>query len=301
MLAVALAASLAFTQEHADLAYATADAIVTRCTPRDAGTLRSFRAAYRIRDAAGAAGADARLDVFTADTPRGPKRFVNVEGEIAASPDAPWIVIVSHYDTKPGVACPGANDGASTSGLLVALADAIATARPKGANFAFLWTDGEESMEKYGENDGLWGSKRAAAKWRASGREVHAVVCLDMLGDRDLKIGIPANCTEPLRRRVLAAAERAGIPDKVELRRELVKDDHVPFLEAGFAAVDLIDFEYGPAPGDNGWWHTPEDAMDKISAASLLAAGRLVCELVADLRPAPLAISRRFMYTTTPQ
>ena len=56
----------------------------------------------------------------------------------------------------------------------------------------------------------------------------------------------------------------------------LVKDDHVPFLEAGFKAIDLIDFEYGSAPGLNDYWHTDKDTVDKISEESLFTAGKLV-------------------------
>ena len=54
-------------------------------------------------------------------------------------------------------------------------------------------------------------------------------------------------------------------------------DDHVAFLERGFKAIDLIDFEYGPG---NSYWHTPDDTMDHVSEASLLRAGRLVTELL---------------------
>ena len=61
---------------------------------------------------------------------------------------------------------------------------------------------------------------------------------------------------------------------------DLVKDDHVAFLEAGFKAIDLIDFDYGSAPGLNDYWHTAEDTVDKISEASLLKSGKLVCEML---------------------
>ena len=61
---------------------------------------------------------------------------------------------------------------------------------------------------------------------------------------------------------------------------DLVKDDHVAFLEAGFKAIDLIDFDYGSAPGLNDYWHTEQDTVDKISEASLLKSGKLVCEML---------------------
>ena len=82
----------------------------------------------------------------------------------------------------------------------------------------------------------------------------------------------------------LAAAKKAGVADKVVATDDLVKDDHLAFLRAGFPAVELIDFDYGSAPGRNDWWHTPADTMDKISADSLLIAGRLALAILAELK-----------------
>ena len=101
-----------------------------------------------------------------------------------------------------------------------------------------------------------------------------------MLGDRDLHISIPRNSSPALAKIALLAAKRAGIEDKVSRTDFLVKDDHVPFLEAGFKAVDLIDFEYGSAPGLNDFWHTAKDTPDRISEKSLLVAGKLVAGML---------------------
>ena len=282
MLSLAMAASLVFTPADAHLAYETAKGIVENCTPRDAGTYRALRASRRIFDKASAAGIDAKLDRFKADTPFGPRQFVNVEGRYVSSRTNDWVVLVSHYDTKPGTDCPGANDGASTSGLLVAVADALATHRPKGINVLLLWTDGEECMEHYGQNDGLWGSRHAARKLKEEGLAIKAVVCLDMLGDADLGIVVPRNGAGWLAQIALDAGAdlRAGL---VAAGHDLVADDHLPFLEEGFDAIDLIDFQYGGGPGRNDYWHSAQDTMDKISEKSLLLSGRLVVELLNRL------------------
>ena len=113
MTSLIVAAALAFTPADAALAYTNAVEIVRDCTPRDPGTVRGGIAAYRILDLASAAGANARLDRFTASTPHGNRRFVNVVAEFVANPTCDWAVVVSHYDTKAGVDCPGANDGAA--------------------------------------------------------------------------------------------------------------------------------------------------------------------------------------------
>ena len=196
---------------------------------------------------------------------------------------AGWIVLVSHFDTKPGARCPGANDGASTSGLLVALAGVLSRAPDLPCNVMLLWTDGEECIDCYSEEDGLWGSRRAASLLASERRDVIAVVCLDMLGDRRLGISIPRNSSSALVSVALDAAGRVGMADRVCAVPELVKDDHMPFLLKGFRSIDLIDFHYGSAPGLNDWWHTPADTMDKVASGSLHASARLVLEMVAAL------------------
>ena len=280
MFSALLAASLVFSQADANLAFKTATGLVENHTPRDSGTTRSMLAANYLLDAASAAGADVRRDMFIAKTPKGERRFTNLVASFKRNPDAPWVVLVSHYDTKTGVDCPGANDGASTSGLLVALAGVLYNHRTQNDNVMLIWTDGEECMNAYVEDDGLWGSRHAAKSLKESGVKVKAVICLDMLGDKDLHVSIPKNSSPALSKIALAAAKKAGVADKVSRVDLLVKDDHVPFLEAGFKSIDLIDFEYGSAPGLNDYWHTAKDTVDKISEESLFTAGKLVAGML---------------------
>ena len=278
MLSLILAAALEFTPQDAQLAFAKARELVEKCTPRDAGTNPARGAAFCILDAASAAGGDVRRDTFRAMTPAGEREFTNLYAEFKSRDEsARWVVVVSHYDTKPGSGCPGANDGASTTGLLMGLINAFTNWQTPKGNLLLVWTDGEECMSAYGPNDGLWGSKRAAEHLVSKGRQVQAVICLDMLGDKDLQISVPANGSPTLAKIAVHAAKRAGYPELVKPIDELVKDDHVPFVEKGFKAIDLIDFSYGP---QNSYWHTPEDTMDKVSEESLLKSGKLIAELL---------------------
>lgn len=277
---------MAFTEQDARAAYAHARDFVEDCTPRDAGTVRGMIAANWILDKTSSTGVDIRRVRFSVDTPRGTRELTNLSSEFKTGPDAPWVVIVSHFDTKPGISCPGANDGASTTGLLMALASALSRENALGGNVMLVWTDGEECMESYSPNDGLHGSRHAAEILRRRGLDVRAVICLDMLGDRDLNISIPSNGSPALSKIALLAAERAGLPKgTVEKSDIVVKDDHVPFMDAGFSALALIDFNYGSAPGLNDYWHTPKDTMDKVSEESLLKSGRLVAEMLEILLP----------------
>lgn len=278
MLSLVLAAALEFTAQDAHLAFETTRKLVENCTPRDAGTIRGRIAAHRILDDASAVGADVRRDTFRAKTPVGEREFTNLYAEFKGNDeDARWVVLVSHYDTKPGTGCPGANDGASTSGLLVGLANAFSNWKTPRGNLMLIWTDGEECMSTYGPDDGLWGSKRAAEYLASKDRKVQAVICADMLGDKDLEISVPTNGNPTLSKIAVHAAKRAGYPGLVKPIEEIVKDDHVAFMDKGFKAIDLIDFSYGPG---NSYWHTPQDTMDKISEESLLKSGKIIAELL---------------------
>ena len=269
-----LSASLLFTEGDADFAYGCAGEMVKRHTPRDAGTLRGRLACNWLMDTIASQGADVRRERFRVDTPKGEREMANLSCSFRTNPEDGWVVLLSHYDTRPGTGCPGANDGASTSALMVALARMIVERGLPRGNLMMIWTDGEECMNSYGPNDGLWGSRHAAEVLKRKGIKVRAVICLDMLGDKDLKITIPRNGDATLARIACHSARRMKLGDGfIEMVREEVKDDHVAFRDQGWRAIDLIDFSYDH-------WHTEEDTMDKISVESLHKSGMLVAEIL---------------------
>ncbi len=261
---------------------------VRDCPRRDAGTPGGHSAARWIFSKANRLGCDAQIDRFTGETPDGVKRFANVRVELPSpDPSAPWIILSSHFDTKAGLPAQftGANDGASSTALLLELAHLLRRAgRSKEFSIEIAWFDGEECAgARYAANDGLHGSRHEAARFKKLGRKVAAMLNFDMIGDRDLSISVPLNSTESLRKTVLAAAEKEGLSATVSLSSEIVRDDHESFLLAGFPAADLIDFEFGSAPGLNDWWHTVHDNIDNVSAESLAKAGRLAIAILREL------------------
>lgn len=284
---LALSAGIDFTEDDSRLAYETAAALVKECTPRNAGTLRGRLAANWLLDRASRTGADVEIDLFKDDTPDGEKNFANVIVELKGTKTAaPWIVIMSHYDTAPGIdrSYQGANDGASTSGLLVALTGAIRRAGAPADNIALVWTDGEECRKTYSANDGFHGSRHLVKSFREQNRAVKAAICLDMLGDRNLNIGLPENVTPALRSLVYESEKTCELSGVVsDMLGVKVKDDHSAFFDAGCPAVVLIDFEYGSAAGKNDYWHTVNDTIDKLSAESLLKSGRMVAVMLNRL------------------
>ena len=275
---------LSFTSAHASNAFAYVSGLVKACTPRDAGTPGSEKAAHWIRDRLAEHGVDVRIDRFTDPTPRGPKPFFNVLATLPGTGDG-WIVLLSHFDTMSGIGegFQGANDSGSSTGLLIELAALLRAAGPLPHNILCGFMDGEECMLAYSDRDGFHGSRRLARQMKAEGRSVKAVILMDMVGDRDLKLTVPRNGTAALRLLALKAAEATGDRDRIGLFDGIVYDDHQAFLDLGFPAVNLIDFEFGSGSGSNDYWHTPADTLDKISVDSLLTTGRIVLEMINRL------------------
>lgn len=255
--------------------------------PRDAGTPGAAAAAEYLRGRLTALGIAAHIDPFADATPDGMRKFFNVVGRILG-PGKGLVVLGSHFDTKSGLGADfvGANDGGSSTGLLLALGEFLNQRRaalPCDVVLAFF--DGEECRQSYSKTDGLHGSRHYARVLRleAARNPVRGVIVLDMVGDADLRVGIPRNSTAALVSLALDAAHAQGVRTSFELNRSAVLDDHVPFLEAGFPAIDLIDFDYGSAPGKNDYWHTSADTVDKLSARSLHTMGLVVLEMLNNL------------------
>lgn len=231
------------------------------------------------------AGLTVVREPFTAETPAGPIEFENLYADLPpADPDAPWIIFGTHFDTKrldqhfPDQPFLGANDAGSGTAILLELARRFAAeTEPRRTGLRLLFLDGEEAVRLDWEgNDNTYGSRHHAGQLDANGtwQRYGACVILDMLGDADLEIVHETYSRPELMRLYQEQAQRLCLGEYVATRRRLpVRDDHLPFLNVGIPAVDLIDFDYGP---QNSYWHTPEDTLDKCSAKSLGVAGRLV-------------------------
>ena len=258
---------------------------------REAGTPGAERAAAYLVRRLGELGLEAEVDEFLDPTPDGPAVFRNVTAAIPGRGPG-WVLLLSHYDTKSGMpdSFEGANDSGSSTGLLLEMARAVrALGQPPAASLLVGFLDGEECRKSYGPADGLHGSRRLARRLREQepglAARVRAVIVLDMVGDRDLTLTLPRNATPPLLAAVLAAAEAEGVRDRFRLHAGDMLDDHVPFLAAGFPAVNIMDFEYGSGPGRNDYWHTAQDALDKLASESLAIVGRVTWRVIRGVAP----------------
>ncbi|HWR53548.1 MAG TPA: M28 family peptidase [Bryobacteraceae bacterium] len=221
-------------------------------------------------------------DDFIASTPAGPVPMKNIIAKFAGT-SGRAVAITGHYDTKvmPGTYFVGANDGGSSTGLLLELARAVSTRKYRNDVY-LVWFDGEESVAQWSATDGTYGSRHLAAKWASNGTlsRLKALINVDMIGDRDLGIQRDMNSSQTLLRLVWQVARDLGYSRHFLNDATAIEDDHVPFLVRGVNAVDLIDFEYGPG---NAWWHTDQDTIDKLSPASLQVVGQVLLELTVRL------------------
>jgi glutaminyl-peptide cyclotransferase len=259
---------------------------IVAITPRHSGSEGAERAATHLHATLAPFTDSCEIDAFEDATPRGAVTFRNVIGVLHGE-SSNLVILASHYDTKSGIAndFQGANDSGSSSGLLLELARVLQIQRPLPFNIIFAFFDGEECIQKYGKNDGLHGSKRLVQKLRERGAldDVKAMILLDMIGDRDLTVTIPRNGDRGLTAMAFDAARAAGIRSKFSLPRVTIIDDHVPFVDAGVPAIDLIDFQHGSRPGQNDYWHTEQDTLEHISPESLQSIGEVVIHMLNAL------------------
>src|SRR5579862_7512634 len=115
-------------------------------------------------------GVDVEQDKFTAQTPVGKFPINNIVAKFPGRKDG-IIVVAGHYDTNYPLpkAYVGANDGGSSTALLLALADQFRGKERDGYSVWLVWTDAEEAFVKWTESDSLYGTKQLAQKWKADG------------------------------------------------------------------------------------------------------------------------------------
>jgi len=190
------------------------------------------------------------------------------------------IVLATHYETNyplRNIGFVGANDGGSTTGLLMAIADQLRGKTLDGYSVWLVFDDGEEAIESWSNSDSTYGTRHLAAKWGKDGTlgKIKAFILADMIGDKDLDIQLDTNSTEWLVSLVRQAARKFGYERYFFKQEEDVQDDQLPFVERGVPSVDIIDLDYGP---HNSYHHTAQDTMDKISARSLTIDGDVFME-----------------------
>lgn len=256
--------------------------------PRVPGTPgHTAQAAWMIERLDSMAG-DLVVDSFTHTTADGTElQLVNVLGRFRPE-QTRRILLLAHWDTRPYsdadpdparqmVPVPGANDGGSGTAVLLELAGMFA-ATPPSMGVDILLVDGEDYGP--GLEDMLLGSQRFARALPEEGRPIYGVL-LDMVGDEDPLFPFEANSVQfasIVVQKIRRAAVRLGYEEYFpQTVVRALTDDHIPLIEAGLPTADVVDFSYGPA---NRYWHTLDDDIQHVSAATLEMVGEVIAELI---------------------
>jgi glutaminyl-peptide cyclotransferase len=223
-------------------------------------------------------------DAFTADTIEGKFPVRNILAKFPGTKDG-VIVIAGHYDTNyplRNTGYVGANDGGSSTAILLEIANQLRGKKRDGYSVWLLWTDGEEAVQHWTATDSVYGTRHLAERWQKDGtaKKIKAFLLTDMIGDADLNVDRDTNSTPWVEDLVYQAATRLGYQSHFFARTLGVEDDHIPFTKLGVPCADLIDLDYGY---DNVFHHTAQDTMDKLSPKSLEIVGDVLLETLGML------------------
>lgn len=240
--------------------------VVAQCElgPRPTGSQANLRTGEYILAQLEAVGWSAQVQEFS-------YRGVTGRNIIAArgAENTP-VILGAHYDTRPVAdrdplypdqPILGANDGASGVAVLLELARVLdADVSP----VQLMFFDAEDR----GNLDGWPFSVGAAYAAEQLQVEPSAVIVVDMIGDKEQQVYWEGNSDPGLREELWAVAAELGFQDYIIANeRHTIIDDHLPFKQRGYRAVDMIDFDYP-------YWHTTQDTIDKVSPESLGRIGR---------------------------
>jgi Zn-dependent M28 family amino/carboxypeptidase len=222
---------------------------------------------------------------FHGSTPIGNLAMKNIIAKIPGT--SPGIVLyTTHYDTARLPDFVGADDGGSGAGTMLELARLLC-GRKGPLNVWIVFFDGEEAQGQWTNRDAVqwtntnstFGSREMAASMALSGdlQRVKAMILADMIGSVNLKIKRDTNSTVWLTDLIWATAARLGYSKTLVNETTTVSgDDHLSFIRRGTAACDLINQEIP-------YWHTTQDALDKVDPRSLAVIGHVLVATLPEL------------------
>lgn len=247
--------------------------------PRPSGSPAIQQAQDYISSQLSSFGCSVETDDFSSDTPAGRLAFKNIFVKIPG--ERPGIILLAtHYDTKKLDNFVGADDGGSSTGLMLEMARLLCAKHSRYAVWIAFF-DGEEAVRKEWEDpDNRYGSRQMAAKMAVSGdlKKVRAMILADIVGGKALRIQREQQSSKEVVDLIWGTAKRLGYGQIFVDSESPIEDDHLSFLQRGVPAADVIDLV-----NSAGYWHTPQDTLDKISAKSLGVVGHVILETVKEL------------------
>lgn len=255
--------------------------------PRPSGSEAIHRAQAYIVAQLKSFGCQVEEHDFHGSTNLGDIPMKNIIAKIPGT--GPNIVMYStHYDTVRIPNFIGADDGGSGTGTMLELARLLCP-RKSALNVWIVFFDGEEAQGQWtnresvqwNATDSTYGSREMAASMALSGdlKRLKAMILADMIGPADLRIKRDTNSTPWLVNLIWDTAGSLGYA-KIFVNEpyDVGGDDHFSFLHRGIAACDIIDFDV-----QTTYWHTPEDALDKVAPRSLAIVGHVFLETLPAL------------------
>lgn len=203
------------------------------------------------------------------------------------------ILVLAHYDTRPvadqdpdpshrNTPIDGANDGASGVGVALELMRLACTVPPT-VGLDVLLVDQEDSGEEASDETWCIGSRYWATHRPADYRPMFAIL-LDMVGGRNAcfpREAFSDYAASYVNDIVWSAAADLGLSSRfVNEVGGAINDDHLSLLQNGIPAIDIIDI--GRPTGFNPTWHTLDDNMDNIDAATVRDVGNVVTKVLYD-------------------
>lgn len=248
--------------------------------PHPPGSVAQSKVASYIESELRTLGLEVHDHAFTAVTPQGRLSMRNLWGIIPGK-RREILLLGSHYDSKyfEEFSFVGANDGGSSSALLLELARLLVERNPTDYSLWLVFFDGEEALEEWTNLDSLYGSREFVRllKRRDQLSSVSAMILLDLVGGSELVLRRESHSTPWLADLIWSRARKLGHGDLFRYQRTIaVEDDHVPFLQAGVPAANLVGLNYRH-------WHTPQDTLDKLSARNLEIVGEVVLASLPDI------------------
>jgi Zn-dependent M28 family amino/carboxypeptidase len=216
-------------------------------------------------------------DFHASSTPVGDVAMKNILVKIPST-NPNIILYASHYDTKRIPDFVGADDGGSSTGVLLEFARLVC-ARKNAETIWLAFLDGEEAFNlQWADPDNTYGSRELAASLALSGelRRVKAMILVDMVGPGHPVYKRESNSTPWLTDFLWSTAARLGYGNVFVNDSTAIEDDHLPFLERDVPAADIIDL-------DVPYWHTKQDTLDKIDPRTLAITGHVLIASLPEL------------------
>jgi glutaminyl-peptide cyclotransferase len=216
-------------------------------------------------------------DFHVPGTPAGDVAMKNILVKIPAA-DPNILLFGSHYDTKLMDNFVGADDGGSSTGVLLEFARLVC-ARKNAATIWLAFFDGEEDFNfNWTQSDNTFGSRELAASLALSGDLPHvkAMILVDMVGPFNPVYKREYNSTSWLVDILWSTAAKLGYGKVFVNDRADIEDDHLSFLKRNVPSADIIDL-------DVPYWHTTNDTLDKVDPRTLAITGHVLIASLPEL------------------